>query len=494
MTSAAGLSLEECRDAPRRTEVRQRLHDRLEHWLQPWENQGQEPNPPVEELTQAVLALRQELTQAVTEGLVAPAPRTAREQRTVGGPPGGQVLSARGPQERTVETVGGAIRLRRPSCSGAPCPWGRTPLEAGLGLTTRRQQPDVQQAAIQVTRAGPYETACEVFAALTGWPLRAHTAHEVSRVGAEGWPVLDVAPSREEVVAKSAAVAMGQPGRPILVLAMDGADVPTRPETAQGRRPGRKQARAQRARWTGAWRDAKGVRFSLIAADRMVQGLRWPQVHTDEETAEALRHLTAAGLIPEARGRLGGMAEGARWIWTQARARFASAVEIWDSDHGREPVSQVAARPDGAHPERQQAWCEAARARLLSGEVPGVSGGLQRLQPTDAPAAPEIALVIASLQRHQERRDDRLARQGGYPMGSGGIASAHTFICPGRLKRAGAWWYVTTANQRLALRCAKDHGPFDRVFARYRQRIRDQPGSIPAKKQGMLPGHLAQRW
>jgi hypothetical protein len=61
-------------------------------------------------------------------------------------------------------------------------------------------------------------------------------------------------------------------------------------------------------------------------------------------------------------------------------------------------------------------------------------------------------------------------------MGSGGIASAHTFICHVRLKRSGAWWDVTHANQRLALRCAKYNGTFDRVFARYRQRLHDRSG------------------
>ena len=270
MTSAAVLSLEEFRDAQRRTEVRQRLHDRFEHWLQQLENQVKEPNPTLEELTQAVLALRQELTQAVTEGLVEQAHRTALEPRTVVCPQGGQVLSARGPQERTVETLGGAIRLRRPYFYCEPCPCGSTPLDAGLGLTKRRKQPDVQKAAIQLTREVPYETACEWFEELTGLPLSAHTAHAVTHEVAEGLTVLDVAPSRAEVVAKIAAVAMGQPWRPILVLAIAGADVPTRPETAKGRRPGRKKARAQRARWTGAWREAKGFRFYLIADDRIV--------------------------------------------------------------------------------------------------------------------------------------------------------------------------------------------------------------------------------
>ena len=62
-------------------------------------------------------------------------------------------------------------------------------------------------------------------------------------------------------------------------------------------------------------------------------------------------------------------------------------------------------------------------------------------------------------------------------MGSGGIESANKFICHVRLKRSGAWWYVTNANQMLALRCAKYNGTFARVFERYRRRIQERAGS-----------------
>jgi hypothetical protein len=136
----------------------------------------------------------------------------------------------------------------------------------------------------------------------------------------------------------------------------------------------------------------------------------------------------------------------------------------------------VAALQYGAHPERQQEWCEAALARLFYGEVHGVIWGLQRMKPTDAQAAQQIATLIAYLQRHQERLDYRFARKGGYPMGSCGIESANKFICDVRLKHSGAWWYVTSANQILALHCANYNGTFGRVFAPDRQRIRDQSG------------------
>jgi hypothetical protein len=141
-------------------------------------------------------------------------------------------------------------------------------------MTQRRQPPDGQQAAGRLTKEGPDETASERFEERPGLPLSPHTAHEVPPAVGEGLTGLAVAPRREEIVAT------GRPWGPRLVLAMEGAEVPTRPETAQGRRPGRKQVQAQRARWTGEWREAKGVQVYRRADERIVQVLSWHQGQT----------------------------------------------------------------------------------------------------------------------------------------------------------------------------------------------------------------------
>jgi hypothetical protein len=155
----------------------------------------------------------------------------------------------------------------------------------------------------------------------------------------------------------------------------------------------------------------------------------------------------------------------ARWSWKQARALFPSAVESLDDDHWSAHVHKVAVLPYGAHPERQLAWCEALLAHLFWAEVHGVIWGLQRMQPTDTHAAEEIGKLIRSLQRHQTRLDDRFARKGGSPLGSGGIDSANKVIGHVRLKRSGAWWYLTNVNQMLALRGAKCHGTCQQVLS-----------------------------
>jgi len=75
MSRAALLSLADVRDTQRRAEIRQRLHDRCDHWLALREDRMPEQTPTVAELPHAVLVLRQEWTQEVTASLVARASR-----------------------------------------------------------------------------------------------------------------------------------------------------------------------------------------------------------------------------------------------------------------------------------------------------------------------------------------------------------------------------------------------------------------------------------
>ena len=96
-----------------------------------------------------------------------------------------------------------------------------------------------------------------------------------------------------------------------------------------------------------------------------------------------------------------------------------------------------------------------------------------RMQPASEEARKAIDNCWVSLHAHRDRTHDKKLRRGGYPLSSGGIESSNRFMCHARLKRSGAWWYEAYSNEMLALRCAKDNGTFDRVFERYRRRLRE---------------------
>lgn len=57
----------------------------------------------------------------------------------------------------------------------------------------------------------------------------------------------------------------------MVILASDAADVPSRPHSAKGTRPGRKKDRAHRRPWKGEYFEAKDFRFYLVDNDRVVQ-------------------------------------------------------------------------------------------------------------------------------------------------------------------------------------------------------------------------------
>jgi hypothetical protein len=296
--------------------------------------------------------------------------------------------------------------------------------------------------------------------------------HTVTNQVAQDLGVLDVAPSREEIDWRVAQVAAGRFRRPVLVLGLDGASVPSRPESARGRRPGQARHRARRARWRHEWREAKGFRFYLLDGDRIVHLLSWHRVQSDEELSTALQQVQEAGLIPDDTVRLCVVGDGADWIWKHVQALFPDACQVLDYYHGSEYLHKVA---KAQYHDSLQAleWVEATLTRLYMGKGGSVLGGLRRMQPTSEEALTAIDNCWVYLNNHRGRTHYRKYRRGGYALGSGGMESSNTFICHVRLKRSGAWWYEVTSNQMLALRCATYNGTFDQVFARYQQRLRE---------------------
>src|SRR5712692_6614593 len=470
MGATAIISLAEVRERKQRAEFRRQLHECGDHWRDALEEQVKEPQPTLAQLTRAVGELRQELTGSVTEALLEQRWRAEQEQTSAPCPCCGRAIAARGVVRRTLETVVGKVELARPYFYCVSWGQGFAPLAAALGVAPGRKQFDLQRAAAKLTAEVPDATAWELCAELTGLKLSEQTAHTLTNEVAEGVGVLEVAPTREEVAATVAQVAAGKRRRPIMALAIDGASVPTRPERAKGSRGGRKKMRAKRARWQGEGREAKGFRFSLVAAERSVHLLSGQQIQNDAELFAALRQVQEVGLISEDQVRLCVVADGAQWIWARVTELFPTAREILDYYHCAEHVHRVAATQYAEHPQQALEWVEATMTRLFRGEVDKVMGGLKRMQPA-LKAGTELDNLLTYLRTHRPRSAYRSQRHGGYPLSSGGIESAHKFICHVRLKRSGAWWYVANGNHMLALRCAKYNGTFDRVFGRYQQTI-----------------------
>jgi len=376
-----------------------------------------------------------------------------------------RLFPARGPVHRCVETLVGAGELERPYFYCQVCRTGTSPLDAALDVGAGRLQRDVHQAAVDLATEVPYETASTLVGRLRGSTVSSERMHTVTHQVAAGLGVVEVAPSREEMDRRVAQVAAGRFRRPVLGLGLDGAYVPSRPESARGRRPGQARHRARRARWRHEWREAKGFRFYLLDGERIVHVLSWHQIYNEQELGEALQQVKDAHLIPEETVRLCVIGDGAEWIWTHVQALFPQACQVLDYYHCAAYLHKVA-KAQYADPLRAQEWTEATLTRLYLGKVGQVLGGPRRMQPTSDEALKAIDNCWVYLNDHRRRTHYRTFRRGGYPLGSGGMESANKFICHVRLKRSGAWWYEESSNQMLALRCAKYNGTFEQVFTR----------------------------
>lgn len=370
---------------------------------------------------------------------------------------------------RTVETLVGCSRLERPYFYCRPCRVGFSPLDEALGLAPERKQHDVREEATRLAMEMPYVDAHAFMERLTDASMSDCAIHEaVEQIGGS-LDVLEVAPTREEIEERIAHLQSGRGRRPIAVLALDGAMVPTRPESARGSRRGRRRQRARRARWKGEYREAKGFRLFLVDEERIVHLISWHQVADEEELGRALKRLKDEGRIPQDQVRLCIIGDGASWIWKWAQELFPSARQVLDFYHLSQYLHQVAQTQYGNDASPACEWLEASMARLNCNEAAGVLWGLQRMQPVSDEAGKAIGAAVSYLTQHLSRLDYGSHRKGGYPIGSGAIESAHRFVAQVRLKRSGAWWYEASSNNMLALRCAKYNGTLETVFENYAQ-------------------------
>ena len=358
MGAAEVIAFEEVRASKPWEALRHQLHERFDPWLDTLATQWPEPPATFPELTAPVWHLRQQRTGGITETRVAHVHRGEHDRPQVHCPRWERVVRAQACVSRTVETLVGPVQRERPSVSCRVCREGLSPLDEVLGLRAGQRQRDVPQAAVDRATAVPYETASTLCGRLTGVPVSRERLPTFTHQVAEGLRGVEVAPSREEMERRVAQVATGRFRRPVVVLGMDGASVPSRPARARGRRPGQARHRARRARWRHEWRAAKGVRFSLLDGERIVHVLRGQQVHNAQARGEALQQGQDAGVIPAEAVRLCVVCDGAAWIWHHVQALCPSACQVRDDYPCAESLHKMAKAQDGQTVQALE-WVEA---------------------------------------------------------------------------------------------------------------------------------------
>src|SRR5918996_937710 len=302
MGHAEVISLDEVRATQRLSQLRQQLHDFFDQWLDRLEPHLDDEPMSLTDLTAVMGQLRQDLMGGLTETVIEHTYTAEIEQTQAECPTCDRLLTVRRQAHRTVDTLIGPVRLKRSYFYCLGCRQGFHPLDASLEVVAGRYQLDVQQAIAQGATEMPYETAHSLLRDWSGIEVSVERMHTLTNAMADGLSVLDVSPDVDDIRSQIRTLESGKRRRPVMVLAIDGAHVPTRPDEAGELIDAPKRHRARRARWKGGYKEAKGLRLYAFDAERIVHMLSWHQVQEDDAIGAALDHIKDKGLIPDDEG------------------------------------------------------------------------------------------------------------------------------------------------------------------------------------------------
>lgn len=363
--------------------------------------------------------------------------------------------------KRDIDTLVGPVTLYRPYFYCRSCGFGFYPLDEALGLSNRKIQSDIQELEAWLAAEMPYETSIEALERCAGIKLSNHHAHNVVNEIADDIHLLDICPSKEEIQDKIDVLSKGKFRRPVLMIGIDGAHAPTRPEPSP-----RKGKRGK-----GEWKEVKGFRIYLLDNKEMVHLISWHQIKSDKELAKDLLEIKQAELIPEDKVRICFIGDGAPWIWNRAKEIYPDAKKVLDYYHCSEYLHDLANAQYGKNSQKAREWVEAMLTRLFLNKADGIIAGIKQMKPESDTAKDQIEKTVRYLTDRIEMINYGSLKRGGYHIGSGGIESSNKFISNVRLKRSGAWWYPTNANNILKLRCAKYNKTFDRIMEDRKKKI-----------------------
>lgn len=442
---------------PEKKEIfRQMIHDELDKWADQIVDEVFEDDkqPTLMELSELFERTKKKFFGACLEALIEQKYADLLEQEYASCPKCGKVNKKRRGNLKEMVTMHGPSVLKRPWFYCVDCFYGYSPLDKVLEISRKKYQFDIQKKSVKTSAEVPFSRGSEIFEDLTGHSVSDHFLHNTfEEVGAEAY-LEDVVPRSEEIRRRIEEFS-GDAWRPVLVVASDGAHLPTRPKAKRDEKRGK-----------GYWQEAKGFRIYLLSKDRIVHLASWHQIQNEEQFGKDLA--LVASRIPQDLVRIALLGDGADWLWKHMTACFPKGRQVLDYYHCVEHIYKVAKVQYGEKSRQGLEWVESTICRLFFAEVSNVIGGLRRMEPKNSEAKEEIRKLIGYLDKNRKRIHYHGDRVGGYPIGSGGIESANKFICHTRMKRSGAWWVTETGNEMLRIRCAIYNGTYDQIFEKYK--------------------------
>lgn len=439
-------------------DARSLAHNALDKWFDqmlPSFEAGGEVT--ISDLSRQISETRGELMGAIMQAMMEKAYNHHLHQEHAACPNCALVFKSKRLDPKILSTLHGEFTLDRPYFYCTACKIGFHPVDDVLVIAPERHQYDVQEKAVEIASLLPFETSAEQFSSLTGVEIGDHFQHDTLNAVGEMATIELVIPDREEIEKRIDEVTKTTESQPILVVGADGAHMPTRP--IGGRKKNEK-------RGPGRWQEAKGFRLYLVEGKgRIVQIASWHQIQNADDFRKDLS--VVAERIPQDRVRVALLADGAEWLWPSMTTYFPTGRPILDFYHCSEHVHEVANAQLGEGEWRAKQWAESILILLSFSEMDDVLSVLREMVPRTEDVREKIRQLIGYLENNRERIHYEADREDGYPIGSGGIESAHKFVCHTRMKRSGAWWIKESGNNMLRVRCAMVNGTYERVFKHY---------------------------
>ena len=361
-------------------------------------------------------------------------------------------------REKTLMTVLGKARLRRPYYLCSHCGNGQFPADRELDVDGTTKSPGVRRMLATVGQEMPFDRGSRHIELLADLEI---TAKEVERT-AEAIGE-DIAGREQEQIQR--AMQLDLPviiGEPIAIqyALMDGTGVPVVKTETVGRAS---KTEGQPA----LTREAKlGCVFTQTNWDP--QG--YPIRDSDSTTYVAAIETAAEfgkRIYLEASRRGWSRAQkkvvigdGAEWIWNIADEHFPGAIQIVDLYHAREHLWDLARKLYPSQDAQQKRWVMRQQDKLDNGQIEKLVRSLRIID-----AAPELRETVQTEATYFEKNAQRMR----YPefrrqhlfVGSGVVEAGCRTVIGSRLKRSGMFWTVRGANAILALRCCLLNGRFE---------------------------------
>jgi hypothetical protein len=443
---------------PDKTEqFREMIHDEVDKWVDQIVDEVFEEGkqPTLMELSELFTRTKKKVFGSCMQTLIEQKYAGLLDQEYAQCPKCGKENKKRRGNLKELVSMHGPSVLKRPWFYCVDCSYGYSPLDKVLEISRKKYQFDIQKKSVKTSAEVPFSCGSDLFKDLTGQSISNHFIHDTfEEVGAEAY-LEDVIPSSGEIK-RRIKEASEDVWRPVLVVASDGAHLPTRPK-----------AKRYEKRGSGYWQEAKGFRIYLLSKDRIIHLASWHQIQNEDQFGKDLA--LVASRIPQDLVRIALLGDGADWLWKHMTSCFPKGRQVLDYYHCVEHIYKVAKAQYGKKSIQGLEWVECTISRLFFAEVTNVIGGLRRMKPKDSETAEEIRKLIGYLYNNRDRIHYKGDRIGGYPIGSGGIESANKFICHTRMKRSGAWWVKDTGNEMLRIRCSIYNGTYNRVFERYKK-------------------------